>query len=130
MLHLHPSFIYLNPKKSLACPATGKLNKERKDFYFGQDAFEAKLDVRDFKEHEISVRTDGQTITVEAEHEERDDSFSTVSRKLVRKFYLPENERYDTDHLTAKLSYGFLMLMAPTTKAKESVPKPVPIKNN
>lgn len=100
--------IYLTPH--LADVSAYQLRKQ-KDFYYSKDGFEAKLDLSDFKPDEIKVKTIGHSISVEAEHDERSDSFSTITRCFKRKFFLPEN--LDSATVTSKVtSDGILILSA------------------
>lgn len=74
--------------------------------------FEASVDVDQFAPHEISVKTTGNTITVEAKHEENKDGHSYISKNMVRKFVLPET--HDVNQAISNLSSdGVLTITAP-----------------
>lgn len=83
---------YLTPK-ALRLPPRDEISllRNRKDFYFSKDGFRADLELHDFKPSEVTVKTVGSNIIIQCEHDERTDSFSAITRKFVRKFFLPES---------------------------------------
>jgi HSP20 family molecular chaperone IbpA len=107
---------YSTPPKSLEAPHRNDyMNrmKNRKDFYFNKDGFQAEMDLHDFQADEVSVKTVGSHIEVEAQHSERSDSFSIIQRSFKRKFYLPEI--YDPSTVKSSFSaFGILSLSAST----------------
>ncbi|XP_059479753.1 heat shock protein 26-like [Neocloeon triangulifer] len=85
----------------------------------GPGGFRVSLDVHQFGPREISVKTVGNTVTIEGRHEERPDEHGYVSRHFVRRYVLPDD--YDVDHVACSLSSdGVLSIAAPKTEVHES----------
>ena len=77
-----------------------------------KDNFKVCVDVRQFKPHEITVRTNTSTITVEGKHEYgrlSDDGY--VSRQFTRKYTVPST--YSAIRATSDISHGLLTVKAP-----------------
>lgn len=66
------------------------------------EGFKVTLDVKSFKPEEIIVKVKGHEITVNGQHEEREDEFGLVSQKFTRRYILP-NE-FDPDTISTHLS--------------------------
>lgn len=79
------------------------------------DEYRITVDVQFFSPEEITVRTDDQTITVEARHFEKKDGYRSsgyVSRQFIRRYLLPRD--YDVGRVKPSLSSdGFLTITAP-----------------
>jgi HSP20 family molecular chaperone IbpA len=74
--------------------------------------FQVCIDVHQFSPKEIHVRTLGNLIIVEADHEERSEGSGFIERHFVRKYTLPE--QYDTEHILSTLSSdGVLTVKSP-----------------
>lgn len=76
--------------------------------------FQANFDVQHFKPEEICVKVseDKRTVTIEAEHEEKQDEHGQIYRHFVRKYTLPKD--CDVNHVESKLSSdGVLSITAP-----------------
>ena len=70
------------------------------------------LEVQQFSPEEITVKTTGNNVTVEARHEERQDEHGFVSRHFVRRYVLPPS--HDVNNVTSSLSSdGVLTITAP-----------------
>jgi crystallin alpha B len=96
----------------IAREAVGELVKDQKSMHFGKDGFQACVDVHHFQPSEITVKTIDHTIVVEGKHEERDDGHSSVERRFVRKYVLPDE--YDINSVHSSLSSdGVLTIKAP-----------------
>lgn len=111
MLHLHPAFVSIDPKK------LNRVKPSETCIYFGKNDFLAKLDFRSIYPREVQVKTKESTITVTTFYTDRKVEILTDSM-LVRNIYLPNN--YDRNLITAKfIRNGFLVIHAPRLK-KES----------
>lgn len=78
----------------------------------GKDGFEANIDVGPFKPYEITVKTCGDTIVVEAKHDKRRDGETFVGRHIVKRFILPRG--YYPNDVRAELSSdGILTVRCP-----------------
>lgn len=70
------------------------------------------LEVQQFSPEEITVKTTGNNVIVEARHEERQDEHGFVSRHFVRRYVLPPS--HDVINVTSSLSSdGVLTITAP-----------------
>ncbi|KOC59811.1 High affinity cAMP-specific and IBMX-insensitive 3',5'-cyclic phosphodiesterase 8B [Habropoda laboriosa] len=70
------------------------------------------LDVQQFSPEEITVKTVGNNVIVEAKHEEKQDEHGFVSRHFIRRYQLPSS--HDTINVTSSLSSdGVLTITAP-----------------
>ncbi len=89
--------------------------------------FELSLDTHQYRPDEIKVNVHGNTLSVEAKHEEKSDG-KFVSRQFSRKYTLPEG--CEGHKVTSNLSSdGILMVTAPKRAAikVDSGARPVPI---
>lgn len=78
----------------------------------GKDGFQVCVDVQQFKPNEVSVKTDGNHITIEGKHEERQDQHGYISRQFTRRYALPKG--FDPNAVTSELSSdGVLTVKAP-----------------
>lgn len=76
------------------------------------DLWQVILDVQQFSPEEITVKTVGNQIIVEAKHEERQDEHGFISRHFVRRYVLPAS--HDVINITSSLSSdGVLTITAP-----------------
>lgn len=76
------------------------------------DLWQVILDVQQFSPEEITVKTVGNQVIVEAKHEERQDEHGFVSRHFVRRYVLPAS--HDVINITSSLSSdGVLTITAP-----------------
>lgn len=77
-----------------------------------KEGFEATVDVHLFKSYEISVKTVGDTVVLEAKHEKRPLGNNFVGRHIVKRFVLPKG--YDPRDVTSTLSSdGILTIKCP-----------------
>ncbi|EDV96272.1 heat shock protein 27 [Drosophila grimshawi] len=84
----------------------------------GKDGFEANVDVHQFKPYEITVKTTGDTVIVEAKHEKRRDGDSFVGRHIVKRFVLPRGY-YPNDVRSELSSDGILTVRCPPYLSNE-----------
>lgn len=89
-------------------------------------AFRAAVDVHDFEKEEINVKVVGHTIHVEAEHEEKEDDHSLISRKLNRTYVLPPAYNMDLVESSIEPRSGILRIKVPPPKS-ESQERIIPI---
>lgn len=93
---------------------------------FDKDKFQVNVDVQQFAPHEITVKTEGDTITVEGKHEEKPDEHGYIARQFVRRYVLPKG--HDVNHVQSNLSSdGVLTITAPRTDQKAIGYKTIPI---
>ena len=71
----------------------------------GRDGFRVCMDVHQFQPREITLKTQGRDIVIEADHEDRPDEHGYVSRNFVRRYVLPED--YDIDHARSVVEAAF-----------------------
>lgn len=96
-----------------------------KDFQIQQHiandgTFQVQLHVEDFKPEEISVKTVGDSIIIDGNHEERKDNIGLIARHIVRRYQLPIG--YKTENVASTLtSDGLLTIKCPKTEAIEGV---------
>jgi len=89
--------------------------------------FELSLDTHEYRPDELKVNVAGNTLTVEAKHEEKGEN-KFVSRQFSRKYTLPEG--CEPHRVNSNLSSdGILMITAPKRQAirEASGDRPVPI---
>lgn len=98
-----------------------QLDELAKNIHVGKDGFNVKLDVEHFKPEEITVKTVGNSIIIEAKHEERKDSESGyVSRQIVRRYDLPQG--FKPEGVISNLSSdGVLEIKCPKSESLEGV---------
>lgn len=79
---------------------------------YDKDKFEVNVDVQQFAPHEITVKTSGNTITVEGKHEEKQNGNAFVSNNFIRRYVLPQG--HDVNQAVSNLSSdGILTITAP-----------------
>ncbi|KAG5893693.1 hypothetical protein JTB14_017802 [Gonioctena quinquepunctata] len=123
------------PRMIVRCPAgyirnwkpAASDNDSGSTVSYGNDKFQANLDVQQFKPEEISVKLTGEnTITIEGKHEEKEDEHGQIYRHFVRRYVLPKN--YDMSKLESKLSSdGVLSISAPAIDTNQIEHKNIPI---
>ena len=87
--------------------------------------FEVSLDTHDYRPDEIRVNVAGNTLSVEAKHEEKGDD-KHVLRQFSRKYTLPKG--CDAAKVSSNLSSdGILMVTAPKNPAISAADNAVPI---
>ena len=83
----------------------GKLNYPRQDLdklaHMDKEGYHLYVDVKDYEEDEISVRTIDETIIVEGKQKKRPGS-NALPRHFVRHFKLPEN--FDSEDVFSAIS--------------------------
>lgn len=98
-----------------------KLLEIDREIHIGEDGFDVKLDVQHFTPEEIKVKTVGNSIVVEAKHEEKKDSESSyISRQFERRFELPSD--FKPEQVISSLSSdGVLSIKCPKSEALEGI---------
>lgn len=77
-----------------------------------RNAFQVRLDVKDFIPNEISVKTIDNAVVVEAKHEERKDSSGYISRQFKRRYTIPRE--FNIHEIDTQLSSdGMLTINVP-----------------
>lgn len=104
----------LNPAGYLRS-ALSNLDELEKQAKIGKDGFQVCLDVQHFQPNEISVKTVDNSIVVEANHEERQDSHGYISRKFTRRYELPD-EYKAKDVISSISSDGILSIKCPKSE--------------
>lgn len=102
--------------------------KSHKDFYFSKEGFRATVDLHDFRPEEISVKTVGSYIIVEAEHDERSDCFSVITRSYKRKFFLPD--LYDITSVNSVVSCDGVLFLSASRRPDSTVERIVSVQKN
>lgn len=90
-----------------------------------KNKFQVNFDVQHFKPEEICVKLseDKRTITIEAEHEEKQDEHGQIYRHFLRKYTLPKD--CDINNVESKLSSdGVLAITAPRIGRKRKHEEP------
>jgi crystallin alpha B len=82
-----------------------------------KDKFAIRLDVHHFKPEEITVKTAGQQVQIEAKHEEQMDEHGFVQRHFIRKYALPHGVEPET--VVSSLSQDGLLTIEAPKKALE-----------
>ncbi|XP_068082413.1 alpha-crystallin A chain [Anabrus simplex] len=101
------SLMYYRPWRHRSARHSGVSN-----VHYNKDGFKVNLDVHQFKPEEVTVKTVGNSVVVEAKHEERPDEHGYISRQFQRRYSLPDD--VDPDAVTSKLSSdGILLIEAP-----------------
>ena len=94
----------------------------------GSRKFKLQFDVRQFKPEEIQVKTAGNTLSVHAKHEDKDQGKS-VFREYNRQYVVPKDVH--PDQLSSKLGIdGILTIEAPLPAIEGRGEKMIPIKHN
>lgn len=91
------------------------VNELEKQAKIGKDCFQACLDVAHFQPNEISVKIVNNTIVIEANHEEREDSHGYISRRFTRRYDLPEGFKAK-DVISSISSDGILTIKCPKSE--------------
>lgn len=74
--------------------------------------FKFEVDVKEFTPEELSVKLVGNSVVVEAKHDEKEDGSGFVSRQFTRRFPIPEG--YNLDLIKSTLStQGILQIKIP-----------------
>lgn len=83
-----------------------------KQAQIGKDGFQVCLDVQHFQPNEISVKTENNSVVVQAKHEEKRDGHGFISREFTRRYDLPKG--FKVEDVTSNLSSdGILSIKAP-----------------
>lgn len=82
------------------------------------DGFLVSLDVHQFVPKELTVKTVGNSIVVEAKHEERPDEHGYVSRQFSRRYDLPKG--FHPDYVVPELSSDGILTIKATPEHKIS----------
>lgn len=94
-----------------------------------KDGFHINLDVQQFKQDAVIVKTVGYYVIIEAKHEEKQDDNRVLTRQMTRKYELPDD--VDVDKIICKLSSdGMLHVKIPKRAPPpppDSVEKLIPI---
>jgi len=105
------------PTRTLARPFSRTMSRPRgagvSEVTNDSTQFQVKLDVAHFAPNEIIVKAiEGNCITIEARHEEKQDEHGYISRQFSRKYLLPKD--VETDRIASSLSpEGILTVTAP-----------------
>lgn len=125
----HPSDSWISPvERSLLRSLSNSGNYLRsqlsnldgleKKSHIGKDGFQVCLDVEHFKPNEISVKTENNSIVVNAKHEEKKDDHGYISREFTRRYELPKG--FKVEEVTSSLSSdGILSIKCPNAPAIE-----------
>lgn len=98
------------------CPSVGHRRRQRlrsvsDEPIITKDFYQVSLDVHQFAAHEVTVKTMGNTIHVEAIHDARADEHGYISRQFSRQYSLPEG--FDAQYVVPELtSDGILIIKA------------------
>lgn len=77
-----------------------------------EKGFQVDIDVRQFKPHEIVVKTNDDYVVVEGRHSQRNDGNGLVERHFLRKYLLPRG--FNANEVISDLSSdGILSIKAP-----------------
>lgn len=96
--------------------AQKKLTEFEKQAHIGKDGFQVCLDVRQFQPNEVSVKTVDNSVVVEANHEERQDSHGYIARRFTRRYELPQGYKAE-DVVSTISSDGILQVKCPKPQA-------------
>jgi len=94
------------------------LDAYSKKAFVDKNGFQVSLDVQHYQPNEITVRTENNTVVVNAKHEEKQDEYGYVSRELTRRYELPEG--FKPEDVTSSLFDAVLTIKAPTRKAQST----------
>lgn len=99
-------------------PTLGALECIPKKSHIGEDGFHVSLDVGHFQPNEISVKTENNSVVIDAKHEDIKDDHGFISREFRRRYELPDG--FKAEDVTSTLSSdGVLTIKAPPSKATE-----------
>jgi len=85
-----------------------------------RDGFQVSLDVQQFKQEEVVVKTVGHFLVIEAKHEEKPTENRQITRQMTRKYELPDD--VDLERIECSLSAEGMLLV----KVPKIVYQPVP----
>lgn len=77
-------------------------HSEMGDPIFTKDGFQVLLDVHQFSPKEITVKTVGNSIFVDASHDERPDIHGHIARQFTRRYSLPDG--FNANYVVPELS--------------------------
>lgn len=101
--------------------------REENRLISSKDKYEVNVNVKGFAPDEIKVRVSEGFVVVEASHEEKKDQHGYVSRKLMRRFPLPDECLQDRVQSTLSAN-GLLTVTAPwKVLAKDNTVIPVTV---
>nr|ABC84492.1 heat shock protein 20.5 [Locusta migratoria] len=105
---------YYRPWRHLAARNSGVSSIQN-----NKEGFKVNLDVQQFKPEELTVKVVGDSVVVEAKHEERQDDHGYISRHMQRRYMLPKD--VEVDQVQTQLSSdGVFTISAP----KKALPAP------
>ncbi|XP_015793008.1 alpha-crystallin A chain [Tetranychus urticae] len=85
-----------------------------------KDKFQINLDVSQFAPEEINVKVvDNKSITIEGNHEEKQDDHGFISRHFVRRYVLPRN--CEVDKIASSLSSNGVLSISAPKKVVEAI---------
>ncbi|CAG5126985.1 unnamed protein product [Candidula unifasciata] len=120
--HLRPSM----SSTTLPAASTSALLRRRRnesEVHNTDREFRIRLELYEYKPEEIRITADKKHVTVTAKHEEREASHGFVSRKITRRYKLPDN--VDPQSLKSSMnSQGVLCIRG---QKKEETCREVPI---
>lgn len=95
-----------------------RMDEIEKMSHIGKDGFQVCLDVEHFQPNEISVKTENNSIVINAKHEEKKDNHGYISREFTRRYELPKD--FKIEDVTSSLSSdGVLSIKCPKPPAIE-----------
>lgn len=101
-------------------------SKFEREAKIDKDGFQVCVDVQHFLPKEIEVKTENNTVIVNAKHEEKEDDHGYISRQFTRRYTLPEG--FKPEKVTSTLSSdGVLTITAPSPNAIEAKVHHIPI---
>mgnify|MGYP002062432305 CR=1 FL=1 len=90
------------------------------------EKFAVSVDVSHFKPEELKVNVNGNVLTIEGKHEEKDDQHGSIQRSFIRKYTLPEDANMES--LRSSLSdKGHLCIEAQKKTAALEQSRAIPI---
>lgn len=111
-----PTLVGLNPTNFMR--PFSQLSKLGHEAQISKDGFQVCVDVQHFLPKEIEVKTENNTIIVNAKHEEKEDEHGFISREFTRRYTLPEGYKAE-DVVSTLSSDGILTIKAPSPAAVE-----------
>ncbi|OXA56344.1 alpha-crystallin B chain [Folsomia candida] len=92
-----------------------------------KDIFSVKLDVHQFRENELTVKTKDNNLIISASHEEREDPQGFISRQFTRRYVIPDDVKLD--QLVCNISTdGILTIDAPKKSGQPGGETVIPIR--
>lgn len=83
--------------------------------------FRAAIDVHDYDEKEVSVKTVGHTILVSCAHEEKEDEHGGITRSFTKKYVLPFDMDIDAIESHISKDIGVLYIKVPPKQREQIV---------